>query len=517
VTPARIAIVDDDPAFSQYLSTLLTSRGYDVTSHRSGTELLRALEANRAPDVVLLDVLMPGMDGLETLRMLRTNHPGLQVIMLSGTQVPATIVDAVRLGAVDYVVKPDDPEGLGEAALEAAIRNAVEKLSLTSEVQRLRAQVVDAPDGAQPCWGSGAEMRRVLTMVERVADSDVSVLITGESGVGKEVIAHELHRRSPRRTKPFVKVNCAALPAELLESELFGHERGAFTGAQSSRIGKFEFANEGTIMLDEIGEMPLALQAKLLHVLQDRHFTRLGSNRPVSIDVRVIAATNRDLEQMIRAGTFREDLYYRLQVIEIRVPPLRERRDEIIPLVEFFLQRYAARYGRPAARPSARLREAFLNYPWPGNVRELENVIKRYVILQDESLVLDELQRARVLEPPVGGPPLYASAESSAVPTHNHVAPPYHAPAPPVGAPAAVAPPPAAASAASEPANDEAGPPARLPELARRAALEAERDAIQQALDHFRWNRRKAAQQLGVSYKTLLNKMKECGISAPNE
>ena len=237
-------------------------------------------------------------------------------------------------------------------------------------------------------------MQPVLTMVERVADSDVSVLLRGESGVGKEVIARELHRRSPRRTKPFVKVNCAALPADLLESELFGHERGAFTGAGTTRIGKFEFAQNGTIMLDEIGEMPAALQAKLLHVLQDREFTRLGSNRPIEVDVRVIAATNRDLEAMMRSGTFREDLYYRLQVIELRVPPLRERREEIPALVEFFLGKYAAVYRRPPVRPSrAAARGAPRTYAWPGNIRELENMMKRFVVLQDESLVLGELVR----------------------------------------------------------------------------------------------------------------------------
>jgi two-component system response regulator AtoC len=508
VNPARLTIVDDDPSFTQYLSTLLGTRGYDINSYSSGTDFLRSLGRGTAPDVVLLDVLMPGMDGLETLRAVRSAHPGLQVIMLSGTQVPATIVDAVRLGAVDYVVKPDDPEGLGEAALEAAIRAAVEKVNLTSEVARLRAQMADDPDGAQPCWGSGSAMRQVMTMVERVADSDVSVLITGESGVGKEVIAHELHRRSSRRGNNFVKVNCAALPGELLESELFGHEKGAFTGAQASRIGKFEFASEGTIMLDEICEMPAALQAKLLHVLQDHHFTRLGSNRPITADVRVIAATNRDLAQMIRAGQFREDLYYRLQVIEIRVPPLRERREEIVPLVEYFLQKYSARYGRPAAKPSPRLREAILNYSWPGNVRELENVMKRYVILQDETLVLAELQRPRNADPIP--PPLPVSIAATA--------------APPLPEPAAarhdrngddlsgdVA------GTHESPAAEEVAGPSRLPDLARRAALSAEREAIQQALDRFRWNRRKAAQLLGVSYKTLLNKMKECGISRPNE
>ena len=510
MTPARLALVDDDPQFAEYLQTLLRSRGYDVKTYSSGADLLQALSRGPVPDVVLLDVLMPGMNGLETLRAARNAAPGVQVIMLSGQQVPSTIVDAVRLGAVDYVVKPDDPEGMGEAAVEMAIRNAVEKMSLTSEVARLRAQVADDPDGAQPCWGDASSMRPVLTMIERIADSDVSVLLSGESGVGKEVIARELHRRSNRRSKNFVKVNCAALPADLLESELFGHERGAFTGAQASRVGKFEYANEGTILLDEIGELPASLQAKLLHVLQDHEFTKLGSNRPVAVDVRIIAATNRDLEAMIRAGQFREDLYYRLQVIEIHVPPLRERREEIQPLVEFFLMKYTARYGRPVARPSQRLREAFLSYAWPGNVRELENVVKRYVILQDENLVLDELERQRA--PIDQHLPLVGSATPPPVP--RDPAPPVEHHHPPVEIPAA-----AQAATSRGPAagglDDANG--SKLPELARRAALSAEREAIQQALDRFRWNRRKAAQLLGVSYKTLLNKMKECGITAPSE
>jgi two-component system response regulator AtoC len=264
------------------------------------------------------------------------------------------------------------------------------------------------------------------------------------------------------------------------------------------RIGKFEFANQGTILLDEIGEMPASLQAKLLHVLQDREFTRLGSNRPVSVDVRVIAATNRDLEQMIRAGTFREDLYYRLQVIEIRVPALRDRRDEIVPLAEFFLIKYAARYGRSALRPSTKLREAFLAYPWPGNVRELENVIKRFVILQDEELVLAELQRPRTFEPA-----LHGDAGAHEPTAHAEREPRY----------AMNGERPVTAGAPAEEAASTAG--VTLPELARRASIAVERQAIQQTLDQFRWNRRKAARALGVSYKTLLNKMKECGITAP--
>jgi two-component system response regulator AtoC len=358
-------------------------------------------------------------------------------------------------------------------------------------------------------------MQPVMTMVERVADNDVSVLLRGESGVGKEVIAREIHRRSPRRAAPFVKVNCAALPADLLESELFGHERGAFTGAASTRVGKFEFAQHGTIMLDEIGEMPQALQAKILHVLQDREFTKLGSNRSVEVDVRVIAATNRDLEKMMQQGTFREDLYYRLQVIEVHIPPLRERREEIPQLIEFFLLKFASVYHRPPLRPSLVLQEALLSYEWPGNIRELENMMKRLVVLQDETLILAELQRLRT------------NRANQLEQEREHAAPVAVAPAAvsiPISRPAApVIPPPAPVYAppAGAAANDTNSAPlpamgadgVNLQELARHAAMGAEKEAIQHALERFRWNRRKTAEYLQVSYKTLLNKMKECGIS----
>jgi two-component system response regulator AtoC len=486
---ARLAVVDDEPVFTEFIETLLRSRGYAVDTFNHGSNLIDRLRAGYQPNLVLLDVMMPELDGLETLKTLRQANPSVQVIMLSGRQAPATIVDALRLGAADYVLKPGDADGVGEAALEAAIRNALERQSLTAEVARLGVQLAEDPEGTQPCWNaSSGAMQDVLTMVDRVADSDVSVLLSGESGVGKEIIARELHRRSDRRSQPFVKVNCAALPGELLESEMFGHERGAFTGAGSTRVGKFEFADRGTILLDEIGETPPALQAKLLHVIQDRQLTRLGSNRSIDVNARILAATNQDLEAMIRSGTFREDLYYRLQVIEIRIPPLRERQEEIIPLVEFFLAKFAHLYKRPRLRLTPALRNALVDYPWPGNIRELENVIKRFVVLQDESLILNELARL-------------TSADLPKTNSNRHAA-----------RPAAVA------AVPSRPASSAMPPPAApiegdLHALAKAAALRAERQAIDEALTRFHWNRRKAAAYLKVSYKTLLNKMKECGIS----
>ncbi|MCC7179989.1 MAG: sigma-54-dependent Fis family transcriptional regulator [Acidobacteria bacterium] len=543
---ATLAVVDDDARFAEYLQIWLRTRGYEAATYLSGDALLNDMREGHLPDVVLLDVSMPGMDGLQTLRAIRLAHPSAHVVMLSGGKTPATIVEAVRLGAADYVVKPGDPDGVGEVALEAAIRNALERLALTSEVARLRTQSEQDADGMQACWSSGRAMQAVMNMVDRVADSDISVLLRGESGVGKEVIAREIHRRSPRRANQFVKVNCAALPAELLESELFGHERGAFTGAASTRVGKFEFAQHGTIMLDEIGEMPLALQAKILHVLQDREFTKLGSNRAVEVDVRVIAATNRDLEAMMRQGTFREDLYYRLQVIEIHIPSLRDRREEIQPLIDFFLLKYADVYRRPPVRPSLVLQEALLAYDWPGNIRELENMMKRLVVLQDEAHILAELSRPRASrtaeEPSVAAPaavaPVRVAVPATPVPAAPMAAPPVAPPVPVASATPPVAPP---VARAAWPAPMEAGPGAaadgvmapppdeppaaatpeeptaiNLQELARQAAMTAEKEAIQLALDRFRWNRRKAAAFLQVSYKTLLNKMKECGISESN-
>jgi two-component system response regulator AtoC len=460
-------------------------------------------QQNDPPDVVLLDVMMPGLDGMATLRALKAAKPDTQVIMLSGRNQASTIVEAVRAGAADYVIKPDDPEGLGEIALDVAIRNAIEKNRLVSELTELRQQISDDQDRA--VWGNSDKMRSLATIVDQVADSDVTVLIRGESGVGKELVARAIHQRSPRRNRPFVKVNCAALPAELLESELFGHERGAFTGAQVTRIGKFEQADGGTLMLDEIGEMKAALQAKLLHVLQDGEFTKLGSNKRIQVDVRVIAATNRDLEAMLNRAEFREDLYYRLKVIELTVPALRERRDEIQPLTDFFLGRYSHKYNRQPRPLSDDIRSLFIEYEWPGNIRELENMIKRLVILQDEQLVIQEIERQRQR----------AAAMPAAV--EAVTAAPAAVSAPPAPAPAAPAAAPVNGSSVHLPAAADAiaDGPISLADVARAAATEAERIAIERTLKQVLWNRRKAARILGVSYKTLLNKIKDCGISRP--
>ena len=507
-----VAIVDDDASFAQYLKTFLSLRGYEARCYTRGDELLASMKQAEAPDVVLLDVMMPGLDGMATLRALKASRPEAQVIMLSGRNQASTIVEAVRLGAADYVVKPDDPEGLGEIALDVAIKNAIEKNRLVSELSELRQQLSDDEDRA--VWGNSEKMRGIATVIEQVADSDVGVLIRGESGVGKELVSRAIHQRSTRRNRPFVKVNCAALPAELLESELFGHERGAFTGAANTRIGKFEQADTGTLMLDEIAEMKPALQAKMLHVLQDGEFTKLGSNKRVQVDVRIVAATNRDLENMMLSGDFREDLYYRLKVIELTVPPLRERPDEIPTLIDFFIARYARKYNRPVRLLTEPLRLLFMQYEWPGNIRELENMIKRVVILQDEQLVIREIERNMQRSAAAPGVAAAAAAAAMAMPAGipgGYAMPPLvYQPAMPQAAP------PTGVADRDDPAEPEPAAESgggSLAAVAKAASMKAERTAIEHTLRQVHWNRRKAAQILGVSYKTLLNKIKECGIT----
>ncbi|RPJ70286.1 MAG: hypothetical protein EHM24_16000 [Acidobacteria bacterium] len=354
-------------------------------------------------------------------------------------------------------------------------------------------------------WHGSGPMSDVARLIDRVADCDVTVLIRGESGVGKELVARAIHRRSPRARRPLVRTNCAALPAELLESELFGHERGAFTGATSVRVGMFEQAHLGTILLDEIGEMSAGLQAKLLHVLQDGSFSRLGSNRQVVADARVLAATNRDLTAMIAVGQFREDLYYRLNVVEVHVPPLRERQEELASLVPHFLGQFSAKYNRPVPAIPDDLSRLLLEYSWPGNVRELENCMKRLVLLQDPGQIERDLRTSR-----------RAAAETAPSAAPTPLARVTEEPAPevarkPCGVPnaerrvVACAPPVAPSGVRS------------LRDVAREASERAERNAIQRTLLSVRWNRHRAAERLGVSYKTLLNKIRDLAIETTVE
>jgi transcriptional regulator with GAF, ATPase, and Fis domain len=316
-------------------------------------------------------------------------------------------------------------------------------------------------------------MQRIRGIIDQIRDTDVTVLIQGESGVGKEIVARTVHANSNRSDKPFVKVNCAALPNDLLESELFGYEKGAFTGAVARKAGKFELADTGTMFLDEIGEMSPALQAKLLQVLQDSEFTHLGGNRDIRVDVRSVCATNRELEKMVKEGGFREDLYFRLNVVNLLIPPLRERRSEIPALVDLFLRRYGAKYGRPRRGISAELSRLFSRYAFPGNVRELENMIKRVVVLGSEDSIVEEI---------LGGGSYSAARAASAFET------------------------------LLEEVEETAGT-LPLREVGRRASLEAERETIERVLHRTSWNRKQAARILGVSYKTLLQKIRECGLS----
>jgi two-component system, NtrC family, response regulator AtoC len=346
----NILVVDDEPSIRKYLQTLLEVDGYGVEAVSSGKEALERIGTGERPDYIVLDVLMPEMDGLETLRQLMQIDRTLNVIMLSCSNEVTTVVEAIRIGALDYLTKPfEKPE------LDAAFLKCRQKKELRSENKSLR-EYCEALTEDLSFLAASPQMLKIRQQVLQIAPVDVPVFISGESGVGKEVIARMIHLRSTRRVQPFIKVNCAALPGELLESELFGYEQGAFTGAVRAKPGKFELANKGTIFLDEIAEMSPHLQAKLLHVLQDGQFSRLGARAVVNVDVRVLAATNVDVKDAMRSGRFREDLYYRLNVLSIHIPPLRERTTEIPLLFRHFLAKYSEKYAKPAfARSGAAL------------------------------------------------------------------------------------------------------------------------------------------------------------------
>src|SRR5579871_231128 len=469
----RVLIVDDDVAMAKYLAAHLSRRNFEVTVASSEQEALRIFRSFD-PVLVLVETSMDGEAGNDTLQRLKQIKPTVSIMVLSSIKDPELIFRASKLGADDFMQKPFEPK-----ELEVRIAKVLDKMQLVTEVTQLREQVRRQSDFAM-LFGTSPKMEEVKHTIEQVADTTATVLIRGESGTGKEVVARMVYAQSGRRDRPFVKVNCAAIPHELLESELFGYEPGAFTGANRQKLGKFELANNGTIFLDEISEMHPALQAKLLHVLQDHEFSRLGGKRDIQVDVRVIAATNKLLERAVEEGVFREDLFYRLNVVTIHIPPLRERKEEIPVFLEYFLDKYSEYYGKHPPMFGDYAMARMMEYAWPGNIRELENLIKRYVIVGNEAQIIREISTHK---------PIVLSMP---------------------GAPVSVAPAAASPAVASPVQPNTAGEfemPSLL-EIGRRAAMQAEREAIERVLAQTRWNRRQAAKILKISYKALLNKLK---------
>ncbi len=460
----RILIVDGDTASSRMLALHLSRRSFDVSSAVTADEALRMVRTLN-PSLVLLDLTLNGAGALELLERMRQAKPDLHVVACSGLRDPELVFRASKAGADDYVAKPFDLKDLDQRL---------------SRVLERPLAVVPKPEAPRPgsdfsmLFGTSPKMEDVKETIEKVADTTATVLIRGESGAGKEMVARLIYAQSGRREKPFVKVNCAAIPNELLESELFGYEQGAFTGANRQKLGKFDQANQGTIFLDEISEMHPALQAKLLHVLQDGEFARLGGKKDIAVDVRVLAATNKPLEQAVAHGTFREDLFYRLNVVTVHIPPLRERREEIPVFLDFFLRKYAEVYGKNPAPFSDYAMTMMLEYSWPGNIRELENLVKRYTIVGNEAQIIRELSTHK----PIVTSTSMSQASTVAVTAAVPALPDGHADAP------------------------------SLLEIGRRAAMKAEREAIERVLHQTRWNRRQAAKILKISYKALLNKLK---------
>jgi len=371
---ARILIVDDEESTRELFAELLERWGYEVGQTADGHGALK-LAAETHPDVIISDLVMPKLDGLALVRALREEQPDTPVVIITGKGTIDAAVEAVREGVFDFVEKPLDP-----ARLKVILQRALEKKETLHEMQVLRRRLgqVDAGVGLV---GNSPPMRRTMELVEKVAPSKASVVITGQSGTGKEMVARAVHQLSPRRDKPFIAINCSAIPASLIESEMFGHERGAFTGADQRRLGAWELADGGTLFLDEIGEIPIELQAKFLRVLEEERLRRLGGKSEISVDVRVISATNRDLKEEIKASRFREDLYFRLNVFHINLAPLKERRDDIPVLVQHFIDRFGREGGKKMQGVTPQALKVLCDYAWPGNIRELRNTLERAVIL----------------------------------------------------------------------------------------------------------------------------------------
>jgi two-component system response regulator AtoC len=453
---AHILLVDDEPGMLRYIRTLLEVEDYKVETASTGEEAVERVQKGSRPDLVLCDLLMPGIDGLQTLEQIRHLQPGVKVVMLSCVGDTRKVVQAMRLGAYDYLTKP-----FQKAELDAVLDQC-----LGANQQNYPGEVEELADD-QFFVVASPVMRKLRSEAALVANVDIPVLMLGESGTGKEVMARLIHKLSPRAHRTFLKVNCAAVPADLLESELFGYEAGAFTGANHAKPGKFELCNKGTILLDEIGEMPTTLQAKLLHILQDGQFSHQGSRSVLKADVRILAATNINIPEALATKRLREDLYYRLNAFTLNVPPLRQRKEEIPILLKHFMSRQAERYARPPLPITPELLQACQDHPWPGNLRELSNFVKRYLVLGDEKLAINELR-------PKGDG---SGAQFDAA------------------------------------GKNSEGSGGGLKSLARTAKDGAEAEAIAKALDETNWNRKQAAALLKISYKALLYKIRQYGIA----
>jgi len=469
---ATILIVDDEPSMLRYTKTLLEVDNYSVETAGSGFEAIKRVQEGLKPNLILLDMAMPSMNGLQTIEECKKIRPEQKIVVLSCVSDTSTVVQAIKLGALDYVTKP-----FYKSELDAVLKRCLEPEKPAKDSANLQRYTVSDDVEIESLeddlffLAASPQMKQIRAQVSLVAKVDVPVLLLGESGVGKEILARLIHKMSIRAHRPLLKVNCAALPAELLESELFGYEAGAFTGAQRSKPGKFEQCNKGTILLDEIGEMSTPLQAKLLHVLQDGSFSRLGSRSNVTVDVRVLAATNVNIEEAIANKTLREDLYYRLNAFTMHIPPLRERREEIPLLLKHFMNRLSERYAHAPLSYSERLLRACMLYHWPGNLRELGNFVKRYLVLQDEDMAISELEAK-------------GKGQGNGL------------------------------SDASSGAGT-AAPEGGLKSLVRSLKDEAELRAIEQALVATNWNRKLAAARLNISYKALLYKIKQYQIVPP--
>ena len=454
----QILLADDEANLRRVLSAQLERDGYDVHAVSDGAEVLRALGEHHI-DVLITDLKMPKLDGMQVLKRVMNDYPQLPVIMITAHGTIDTAVEALKLGAFDYVTKPFD---------RTEFRSVVAKAARTGELAQRNVSPGPETSGRYRIIGPSEPIREVYDLIEKVADTPSTVLITGESGTGKELISQALHQNSSRKDQPFIRVNCTAIPPELIESELFGYEKGAFTGAVTSKPGRFELANGGTLFLDEIGDIPITMQVKLLRAVQEQEFERVGGIKTIKVDVRLIAATNRDLSDEIREGRFREDLYYRLNVVHIHLPPLRERPSDIPLLIEHFVEKFNAKLDRTIRGFDDDAREQLTAYAWPGNIRELENLVERCMIFADE----DEIQVPHL------PPELRQSAELGDAGAKTHTRP------------------------------GQAG----LKEAVRQATAKLEKEFIARALEQTGGNVTHTARLLKISRKSLQTKMKELGL-----